>query len=140
GLRAPKHRSPLATGTIDPSDFCWVGLPLPHGQIRPMAIVPLTQLGADYLDEQADLRRIVQLSDLPWQFWTREEARILRRANAVVLPREAGVPDDHRVGIYKRDGHSYVAQRDRAGALLFFQTDGNVVRTDMFALLQSTTP
>jgi len=53
----------------------------------------------------------------------------------VTLAGEGMTPPPGKLGMYSSDGRRYVAKRDRAGVLLFFQQDGAVSRTDMLGLL-----
>jgi hypothetical protein len=63
--------------------------------------------------------------------------RTVRRMHAVALSSPAEVPPAGRLGIYSdRRQHVYAAQSDRAGDLLFYERDGDVVRTNLLRYLQ----
>ena len=134
-LRAPKHRAPIDTGFGGRSDFCRLALPLRNHQERVVATVALTAVGYDYVDQQRVAQDIVSLAFLPPRLIAKYEQGALTAVGGVTLPGEGAAPPAGKLGFYSSGTHRYVAKRDRAGLLLFFQQDGDVTRTNMLGLL-----
>lgn len=133
-FRAPAGRAPLATGEAGRADLCSVGLVHRRSE-RVVAVVALTRRGALFLDQQADIRAITELTLLPVRPSSPAERALMRRLGAVRLASAQAVPPPHRLGYYSAPRHRYAAQRDRAGVRLFLQVDGTVVRTNLFGTL-----
>ena len=134
-LRAPKHRAPIDTGFGGRSDFCRLALPLRNHQERVVATVALTAVGYDYVDQQRVAQDIVSLAFLPPRLVAKYEQGALTAVGGVTLPGEGAAPPAGKLGFFSSGTHRYVAKRDLAGLLLFFQQDGDVTRTNMLGLL-----
>jgi hypothetical protein len=134
-LRAPKHRAPIDTGFGGRSDFCRLALALRNNQERVVATVALSTVGSDYVDQQRVAQDIVSLAFLPPRLVPKYEQGALNAVGGVTLPGEGAAPPMGKLGFFSSGGHRYVAKRDRAGLLLFFQQDGDVTRTSMLGLL-----
>ncbi|MGZ4250610.1 MAG: hypothetical protein ACXVUE_20175 [Solirubrobacteraceae bacterium] len=134
-VRAPRHRAAIDTGFGGRSDFCRLELPLRNNKVRVVATVALTTIGYDYVDQQHVAQDIVGLAFLPPGLVARYGQDALHAAGGVKLPSEGATPPAGRLGLYVSGTHRYVAKRDRAGVLLFFQQDGGVTRTNMLGLL-----
>jgi len=142
-LRPPRHRTPLATSLSPEWDWCAMAKVRHHGRdvsTRGFGTVPLTPAGAAFSDERDAAVRVI-LSEFLFEFsqYARRfnVRRVARLMHAVVLSSPAETPPDGRLGLYS-DGrrHFYAAQADRAGALLFHERDGDVVRTNLLRYLQ----
>jgi len=143
-LHPPRRHTPLVTPLASGPDWCTLSHRVVlrnHIAIEgTVATVPLTTTGAAFLDErQVAVRvigaeRVVALAPPLLGFSVRRVARTL---HAVVLSSPAETPPPGRLGVYG-DGrrHSYAAQSDRAGALLFWETDGGETRTNLLRYKQ----
>ena len=97
--------------------------------------VALSTVGYDYVDQQRVAQDIVSLAFLPPRLVPKYEQGALNAVGGVTLPGEGAAPPMGKLGFFSSGGHRYVAKRDRAGLLLFFQQDGDVTRTNMLGLL-----
>jgi hypothetical protein len=142
-LHVPPKRGPLATGLSPRGDWCALTLRKRDGDqgvtSQRFAIVPLTDAGAAFVDERAvAVRVIVSVLLLEPGFPHQPSVqRIARTMHAIVLSSPAQTPPPGQLGIYS-DGHAhaYAAQTDRAGDLLFYEQDDDVLRTNLLRYLQ----
>ena len=134
-LRAPKHRAPIDTGFGGRADFCRLALRLRNSQERVVATVALSAVGYDYLDQQRVAQDIVSLAFLPPRLVAKYGQGALNAVGGVTLPGVGAAPPAGKLGFFSSGTHRYVAKRDRAGLLLFFQQDEDVTRTNMLGLL-----
>jgi len=142
-LHVPLKRAPLATNLPPRGDWCALTLRKRNADrsvtSRRFAIVPLTDAGAAFADARAiALRVIVSVFYLDPGFPHRPSVqRVARMFHAIVLSSPAQMPPPGRLGIYS-DGHAhaYAAQTDRAGDLLFYEQDDDVLRTNLLRYLQ----
>ena len=127
-LGAPKHRAPIDTGFGGRADFCRLALPLRNHQERVVTTVALTAVGYDYVDQQRVAQDIITLAFLPPRLVAKYEQGALTAVGGVTLPGEGAAPPAGKLGFYSSGTHRYIAKRDRAGLLLFFQQDRDVTR------------
>ncbi len=132
-IRAPKRRAPIVDGDLIHADFCTLSLPVSRDQERVVATVPLSTVGVEYLDQRRVARRV--LSVLAARF----RDRLLTALGAVQLTSQQTIPPAGKLGAYASGEHLYVAERDRAGLLLFWQIDGPVTRTNMIPFVTDPT-
>lgn len=117
------------------SDFCRLSLPLRNDRERVVATVPLTTTGYYYLDQQRVAQDIVSVAFLPRGLVPKYVQGALEADGGVKLRSEGATPPAGKLGLYDSGTHRYVAKRDRAGVLLFFQQDADVTRTNMLGML-----
>jgi len=123
-IRAPKRRAPIVDGDLTHADFCTLSLPVSRARERVVATVPLSAIGVEYLDQRRVARRVLSVVAVP-------APGLLRALGAVLLTSQQTIPPAGKLGAYVSGEHLYVAERDQAGLLLFWQIDGPVTRTNM---------
>jgi len=142
-VRAPRRRGPIVTRIMPRWDYCVVSMTRSDGPdttlTLSLALIPLTQAGADFADDSRIASDIITSVDLlksagPHALGVQGLAR---RMGAVVLVSPAQSPPPGRLGLYS-DGatHVYAAQRDHAGTLLFLEKDSETTRTNLLRYLQ----
>lgn len=109
------------------ADYCAVALQLRAPRERVVAIVPVSGRGRNHLSQEDAARNVLNISVLPIVGLR----QFLSRLGGVFLGREGARPPAGKVGVYLHGGHEYAAERDRAGLVLFLQTDGPVSRTNI---------
>jgi hypothetical protein len=142
-VRTPRRRGPIATRISLGWDYCVVSVTRSDGPdttlTSSLALIPLTQAGADFADESRIASDVITSGDLlqssgPHALRVQDLARRMR---AVVLASPAQPPPPEKLGLYS-DGaaHVYAAQRDHRGTLLFLEKDGELTRTNLLRYLQ----
>ncbi len=134
-IRAPKRRAPIVDGDLIHADFCTLSLPVSRDQERVVATVPLSAVGVEYLDQRRVAGRVLSVVAAPARF----RDRLLRALGAVRLTSQQTIPPGGKLGAYASGEHLYVAERDQAGLLLFWQIDGPVTRTNMIPFVTDPT-
>jgi len=134
-IRAPRRRAPIVDGDLIHADFCTLSLPVSRDQERVVATVPLSAVGVEYLDQRRVAGRVLSVVAAPARF----RDRLLRALGAVQLTSQQTIPPAGKLGAYVSGEHLYVAERDQAGLLLFWQIDGPVSRTNMIPFVTDPT-
>jgi len=138
-VQVPRRRTALATRLTPDWDWCDLILRKVHGNTSSdvtYVSVPLTPAGAAFVDERHVALRVI-VSHILLSLRPDGFRRLARLLHAERLASPAQDPPAGRLGIYSDGGrHIYIAQRDRAGDLLFYEQDGDVVRTNLLRYLQ----
>lgn len=129
-VQAPKKQAPVHSYLQNRGDVCTLGLVIGAGNQEIMATVPMTHRGLVFLNQEATVRQIIEVVELPYSAWRRSQQKFLS-AGAVILTSEHAKPPGHELGVYERPKHVYAAERDGQGVLLYYRQDGGTVTTDI---------
>jgi hypothetical protein len=155
-MRAPRHGRRIRTGDLTPGlDYCRLWLARHtvrrHGRRvvkarRLIVSVPLTQLGAVFLDEESKARRLLLLTDLAgivaerlkisgWPSYEQladELDRIGLKLRLVGLAAPEDTPPAGMMGYYSdRSEHIAVVILSRAGKRLLIEANGDTLTTNL---------
>jgi hypothetical protein len=137
-VRAPRRRSTLHTHDVSKVDYCFVRLRRPGKPL--VAIAPVTQAGRTYLDELATVGLLL----LPFAVATEgdqnapvttDQAIADGHGFVVALDGPDGVPPWGKVGYWTDGTRVVVAAVTKRGRRLFFEVEGDVVRTNVLGYL-----
>jgi hypothetical protein len=135
-VRAPRRRQTLRTHMVGKADYCFVRLRKPSNRV--IAMAPLTQAGRTYLDELKTSSRLL----LPFAVArdkfppTTEQAIADGFGLVVALDGPDGVPPQGKVGYWTDGKRAVAAAVTEGGRRLFFEVEGDVVRTNVLSYLQ----
>jgi hypothetical protein len=145
-MRAPKRGRRLATGDLTRGlDYCRVWLPRKGKSRRLIVSVPLTQVGAIFLDEETRARRLLRLlfvagfvaEDLNiggWPSHAQLVGRLGREAGRglVALAAPTDTPPPRTLGYYSdRREHAAAVTLSRSGRRLFIEFAGDALSTNV---------
>jgi hypothetical protein len=139
-VRAPRRRGTLHTYIRGGhADYCFVRLRTPHERL--VAMAPVTRAGRIYLDELRTVGLMfvpfgVATDDQDSRPPTTEQAIADGHGLVVALDGPDGVPPQGRVGYWTDGTRMVVAALTERGRRLFFELEGDVVRTNVLGYLQ----
>lgn len=134
--RAPRHRRPIVVlrGRMR-FDTCSIGVQR-HRRMTIVAQIPLTRLGAEYLDARATTTAVVAAVQMLARPDRPSAAVVAARFQGVVLAAPTETPPPGVLGVYSDGGeHVYAARSTLAGKLLFVEMEGDVTRSNVLDAL-----
>jgi hypothetical protein len=133
-IRAPRRRGPIRTGALGRLDLCTITLRRSHELV---AAAPITADGRTYLDELQTVEGLLLPFALDESTTPPPMAQVLERGRGYVVALDGpdGTPPRGKVGYWTDGIRAVTAALTRAGRRLFFDTERDVVRTNVLGYL-----